>query len=91
MTLEEVGFTPNHLLTEIEKTLHYKAVEMGLNLMTRVAAMVPPVLIGDPCRIRQVLLNLAGNAIKFTEAGRVTVTCDLHQLTRRTAPPSNSG
>ena len=77
MTLEEVGFTARHLLAEVEQTLHYKAVEKGLNLVMRVAATVPPVLIGDPYRIRQVLLNLAGNAIKFTETGRVTVTCDL--------------
>ncbi|GAA4051111.1 hypothetical protein GCM10022409_42340 [Hymenobacter glaciei] len=77
MTLEEMGFTPQHLLAEVEQTLHYKAVEKGLNLVTRVAPTVPPVLIGDPYRIRQVLLNLAGNAIKFTETGRVTVTCDL--------------
>ena len=77
MTLEEVGFAPSHLLAEVEQTLHYKAVEKGLSLVTRVAKTVPPVLIGDPYRIRQVLLNLAGNAIKFTEAGRVTITCDL--------------
>ena len=77
MTLEEVGFTPHHLLAEVEQTLHYKAVEKGLTLVTRVADAVPPVLLGDPYRIRQVLLNLAGNAIKFTETGRVTVTCDV--------------
>ncbi len=77
MALEEVGFTPHHLLAEVEQTLHYKAVEKGLVLITRVAAAVPPVLLGDPYRIRQVLLNLAGNAIKFTETGRVLVTCDL--------------
>ena len=76
MTLEHVGFTPVHLLAEIEQTLHYKAVEKGLRLMTRVGPAVPRVLMGDPYRIRQVLLNLASNAIKFTEAGYVSITCD---------------
>ena len=76
MALENVGFTPAHLLAEVEQTLQYKAEEQGLTLVARVGSKVPPVLIGDPYRLRQVLLNLAGNAIKFTESGRVTVTCD---------------
>ncbi|OGX85434.1 hypothetical protein BEN48_14355 [Hymenobacter glacialis] len=76
MTLEQVGFTPVHMLAEIEQTLHYKAVEKGLCLRVQVAPTVPRVLLGDPYRIRQVLLNLAGNAIKFTEAGHVAITCD---------------
>jgi signal transduction histidine kinase/DNA-binding NarL/FixJ family response regulator len=76
MALEHVGFEPAHLLAEIEQTLHYKAVEKGLCLSTQVAATVPDVLLGDPYRIRQVLLNLAGNAIKFTESGRVAITCE---------------
>ncbi|MFD1467680.1 response regulator [Hymenobacter caeli] len=77
MSLEHVGFEPAQLLAEVEQTLHYKAVEKGLSLATRVAPGVPAVLLGDPYRIRQVLLNLAGNAIKFTETGGVTVVCDL--------------
>ncbi|MDB5236045.1 MAG: hypothetical protein JWR44_3038, partial [Hymenobacter sp.] len=76
MTLEQVGFAPHHLLAEIEQTLHYKAEEKGLCLHTEVSTAVPPVLLGDPYRIRQVLLNLAGNAIKFTEAGQVSIVCD---------------
>ena len=76
MALEQVGFTPSHLLAEIEQTLHYKAEEKGLRLMTQVTPAVPRVLLGDPYRIRQVLLNLAGNAVKFTEAGSVAITCD---------------
>jgi signal transduction histidine kinase/DNA-binding NarL/FixJ family response regulator len=76
MALEHVGFEPAHLLAEIEQTLHYKAVEKGLCLRVQVAPSVPAVLRGDPYRIRQVLLNLAGNAIKFTESGHVAITCD---------------
>jgi signal transduction histidine kinase/CheY-like chemotaxis protein len=76
MTLEQVGFTPVHLLAEIEQTLHYKAEEKGLRLLTRVGPTVPRVLMGDPYRIRQVLLNLASNAIKFTDSGYVSITCD---------------
>lgn len=76
MTLERVGFEPRQLLAEVEQTLHYKAVEKGLSLKTHVAPAVPAVLLGDPYRIRQVLLNLAGNAIKFTETGRVVIACD---------------
>lgn len=76
MALEHVGFEPAQLLAEIEQTLHYKAVEKGLCLRVQVAPGVPAVLRGDPYRIRQVLLNLAGNAIKFTESGHVAISCD---------------
>ena len=77
MALEHVGFEPNQLLAEIDQTLQYKAAEKGLHLLTHVAPAVPAVLRGDPYRIRQVLLNLAGNAIKFTETGQVAISCDL--------------
>ncbi|QKG52358.1 response regulator [Hymenobacter sp. BRD67] len=76
MVLEQVGFEPVQLLAEIQQTLHYKAVEKGLCLQTSVAPAVPTVLLGDPYRIRQVLLNLAGNAIKFTERGGVSIACE---------------
>ena len=85
MTLEQVGFVPTHLLAEVEQTLHYKAVEKGLSLVVQLTPAVPAVLLGDPYRIRQVLLNLAGNAIKFTEAGQVTIGCDYEPAADGTA------
>jgi signal transduction histidine kinase/ActR/RegA family two-component response regulator len=77
LTLETIGFAPTELLSQIEQTLHFKAAEKGLSLVIELGAQVPPVLLGDPYRIRQVLLNLAGNALKFTEKGHVTITCAL--------------
>ncbi|MBJ6145821.1 PAS domain-containing hybrid sensor histidine kinase/response regulator [Hymenobacter sp. BT559] len=77
LALETIGFAPTELLAQIEQTLHFKAAEKGLSLVMELGAQVPPVLLGDPYRIRQVLLNLAGNAIKFTEKGNVTISCVL--------------
>jgi PAS domain S-box-containing protein len=81
LALEHIGFSTEALCQQIEKTLHYKAEEKGLNFVTWVKAGIPDVLIGDPYRITQVLLNLAGNAIKFTEKGQVTVSCELTNFT----------
>jgi signal transduction histidine kinase/DNA-binding NarL/FixJ family response regulator len=77
LALETIGFAPTDLLSQIEQTLHFKAAEKGLSLVMELGAQVPPVLLGDPYRIRQVLLNLAGNALKFTEKGKVTIACTL--------------
>ncbi|MGI4741821.1 MAG: ATP-binding protein [Janthinobacterium lividum] len=77
LTLETIGFAPAELLAQIEQTLHFKAAEKGLSLVLTLGPQVPPVLLGDPYRIRQVLLNLAGNALKFTEKGHVTIACAL--------------
>ncbi len=83
LTIEHIGFSTEALCQQIEKTLHYKAEEKGLNFVTWVKAGIPDVLIGDPYRITQVLLNLAGNAIKFTEKGQVTVSCELTDFTEQ--------
>jgi signal transduction histidine kinase/CheY-like chemotaxis protein/HPt (histidine-containing phosphotransfer) domain-containing protein len=77
MVLEQVGFAPAQLLAQVEQTLHYKAAEKGLSLRTQWNSSLPAVLLGDPYRLTQVLLNLAGNAIKFTEKGQVVVSCDV--------------
>jgi signal transduction histidine kinase/ligand-binding sensor domain-containing protein/ActR/RegA family two-component response regulator len=52
----------------------YKALEKGLELKAEIETGVPPMVVGDSGRLRQVLLNLIGNAMKFTESGGITVT-----------------
>ena len=73
LELEKIGFNLYNCVGDTVKTLALRTHEKGLELAYDVASDVPPQLIGDPGRLRQVLLNLAGNAVKFTEKGEVLV------------------
>ncbi len=72
-TIEQVDFDPRATLAESVDLLREVARRKGLELTCEVADDVPRCLRGDPARLRQVLLNLVGNALKFTERGRVDV------------------
>ena len=71
LELERTGFSLNDLLEKVKEMVAVRAHEKGLALVCEIAPEVPGDLIGDPTRLRQVLLNLLGNAIKFTESGEV--------------------
>jgi PAS domain S-box-containing protein len=72
--LEPIDFHLRDCLHDLMKVLASRAAEKGLELAFRVPADVPDRIIGDPGRLRQILLNLVGNAIKFTARGEVVVT-----------------
>ncbi len=78
LTLETVEFDPRQSVGDTIKALALRAQQKGLELVAQIADEVPEKLVGDPVRLRQVLVNLGGNAIKFTERGEVlvTVTCE---------------
>ena len=73
LELERVSFSLRDCIGKTGQTLSLRAAEQGLELACRVAPDVPDRLMGDPGRLRQVLINLIGNAIKFTERGEVFV------------------
>ncbi|QDT03433.1 Signal transduction histidine-protein kinase BarA [Rubripirellula lacrimiformis] len=73
LELESIPFSIRDLVEKTGRTLSLRAAEKGLELACRVASDVPDRLMGDPGRIRQVLINLIGNAIKFTDVGEVVV------------------
>jgi PAS domain S-box-containing protein len=71
--LEMIDFSLPKIMIGCANWLRSNAREKGLELNTVIDANMPPVVTGDPLRLRQVLLNLATNAIKFTETGSVTM------------------
>src|SRR6185503_3008097 len=77
LPLEAVGFGLRDTCGAALRVLAPRAAAKGLELALDVPADVPDRLIGDPGRLRQVLLNLVGNAIKFTERGEIVVAVRL--------------
>ena len=73
MELNRIPFRLKEQINLVHDTLRFKAEEKGLVLTTHVQKDIPEVIIGDPSRLMQVLINLTGNAIKFTEKGSVKV------------------
>jgi PAS domain S-box-containing protein len=76
LDIEHIDFGLRSLLRQTLKPLSMRAEEKGLILRHEIAADVPDILLGDPGRLRQVLINLVGNAIKFTEQGEVAVSVE---------------
>jgi two-component system, sensor histidine kinase and response regulator len=74
LDLEAIPFDLRESLGETMKSLAFRAHQKGLELIYEVAVNVPEALLGDPGRIRQILINLVGNAIKFTAHGEVLVS-----------------
>jgi CheY-like chemotaxis protein len=77
LTLAMAPFSLHQLLEELGALFMARASEKNLTLETRMAAGVPKRLIGDAMRLRQVLANLLGNAIKFTDAGTVALRVEV--------------
>ena len=73
LELEEVAFQPEQTLGQVLMLMAQAAHNKGIFLEGHVSAEVPEELLGDPGRLRQMLINLVGNALKFTHEGEVTV------------------
>ncbi len=73
MEFEKIPFSVHEFLDTLYHTMVFKSDEKKLMLEKSIDPSVPEVIIGDPVRLNQILINLTGNAIKFTESGRVTI------------------
>ena len=79
MELEEVDFDLHEVIEKVMEIMAVRAHEKGLEVTSHVMSDVPTDLVGDPNRLRQVLLNLLGNAVKFTERGEVVLRVELER------------
>ncbi len=77
LSLEQAPFDLYEVFENLSALLNLRATEKGLELLFAVAPEVPPTLIGDSLRLGQVLLNLTGNALKFTEHGQIVVSVNV--------------
>jgi two-component system sensor histidine kinase/response regulator len=80
LELEKTDFEIRDLFRDTLKTLAQRADAKLIELCARVSPRVPKVLIGDPTRLRQLIVNLVGNAIKFTEHGNIVVDAELESM-----------
>lgn len=82
VSLEKVDFEVHQLVKESVKTIEFKAREKGIHMDVNLEPGIPRVLIGDPSRLRQILLNLLSNAVKFTQDGHIKLDVKIEGLTQ---------
>ncbi len=80
LKLEAIEFDPGAVVEQALDTVVHRAEQRGLGLVARLDPDLPPSVIGDPGRLRQVLLNLLSNAIKFTQVGEIVVRGDVVEM-----------
>jgi signal transduction histidine kinase len=83
--LEYAPFTLRKIVNELTQSFGYRAGEKGLEFKAIVAEAAPDNLVGDSLRLRQILMNLLTNAIKFTEKGRVSLEIEVESACAREA------
>jgi CheY-like chemotaxis protein len=79
--LESTIFSLHRAVEQVVRALRVRATEKGLVLICDLPSRLPDVLIGDPLRFRQILMNLVDNAIKFTHTGKIVVQADVKEQT----------
>lgn len=83
--MERIPFSIKSIIEDTADVLQFKAAEQNDAIYTYVDNGIPLSLIGDPVRLQQVIMNLANNAVKFTESGSITISCELQKVTENKA------
>ena len=83
LTIEKIDFKLNEVVENIKTIFKYRIQEKGLTLQLNVNENVPATLNGDPYRLNQILVNLVGNAIKFTHSGGINISISIQKKTAK--------
>ncbi|MBN2473675.1 MAG: PAS domain S-box protein [Pirellulales bacterium] len=71
LDVERIACSPGQVIEDVRSLMHSRALEKGLEFQVEYATGLPETILSDPTRLRQILINLVGNAVKFTEEGSV--------------------
>jgi two-component system, sensor histidine kinase and response regulator len=82
LDLDLCAVNPQSVLADLQSLLEHQAREKGIEIAFTAPALVPETIQTDPTRLRQILLNLLGNAIKFTQKGRVEISVSTEQVAK---------
>ncbi len=82
VSIEHIDFDIHELLEDTIKSIEFKCIEKGIYLKFQIDKEIPKIVNGDPTRLRQVILNLISNAIKFTQNGGIEVKASLLTMTK---------
>ncbi len=82
LDLDPIPFDLRDCVDDVVKVLGFRAEQKGIELVSDIDADVPNALVGDPGRLRQILVNLIGNAVKFTAVGEIVVRLELESITK---------
>ena len=83
VVFEKIRFSPKHLLDNLHQAMSAEASRKKIDLTVECDYNLPPFVLGDPTRLNQILMNLVGNAIKFTPKGWVCVRAEVEQLDKK--------
>lgn len=83
LKFEKIGFNLRDLLTSLINAFAFQAREKGLDLAFHLEEKANTILVGDPVRLNQILINLISNAIKFTQVGSIRIDCSMEKMSNQ--------
>jgi signal transduction histidine kinase/DNA-binding response OmpR family regulator/HPt (histidine-containing phosphotransfer) domain-containing protein len=86
MDIEKIEFSLQDMMSQTVRSIALRAHQKGIDLLLDIDPTIPQLLMGDPGRLRQIILNLIGNAIKFTDQGEILVRVSPSENLEETGP-----